>query len=260
MGKKRPGDRKRFYVYLGFLITLLCSCATITNFENRYTAREHLRRSEQFLAQENFAQALQESEAALALSSDEPPGDIALFMMGLIFAHHNNPARSYKKASGFFEQAMAEYPASPIAKQAEIWATILNEVEKKNDPATGLTPTQKSAIQETPARKHLRLGQELLARKDFDRALEEYQRALALSPRRSPGDSALFDMGIIFASSDNPNRDFNASLEFFRILIDEFPQSILIDQARVWVDVLKAIEKSKQVDIEIEKKKKELTR
>jgi hypothetical protein len=44
------------------------------------------------------------------------------------------------------------------------------------------------------------------------------------------------------------------------MLIDTFPQSELADQARVWVNVLQTIEKTKQVDIEIEEKKKELTR
>ncbi len=38
----------------------------------------------------------------------------------------------------------------------------------------------------------------------------------------------------------------------------EFPHSPLIEEARIWVSVLQAFEKAKQVDIEIEEKKKEM--
>lgn len=257
MGEKRTRTWERFYVFLVFLITIVCGCATITDFENHYTARDHLDRSELFFGQENFGRALQESEEALTLSPKKSPGDNALFMMGLIFAHHNNPEKSYEKAVGFFERLIVEFPESALKEQSEMWVTVLTEARKQEKPAPA---PQKRVKRESPAEKHHRLGQELLARKDFDQALKEYQRALALSPRKPPGDEALFDMGLLFAYSDNPNRDYKTSVEFFRMLIDEFPQSRLIDQARAWVDVLQTIEKTKQVDIEIEEKKKELAR
>jgi hypothetical protein len=43
-------------------------------------------------------------------------------------------------------------------------------------------------------------------------------------------------------------------------LIDRDPQSPLVEQAKIWIGVLNVIEKSKQVDIEIEEMKKELSR
>jgi hypothetical protein len=38
----------------------------------------------------------------------------------------------------------------------------------------------------------------------------------------------------------------------------DFPRSPLVEEAKIWVSVLHAFEKAKQVDIEIEEKKKEL--
>jgi hypothetical protein len=43
-------------------------------------------------------------------------------------------------------------------------------------------------------------------------------------------------------------------------LIEGYPKSPLVQQAKIWVGVLQVIEKSKQVDIEIEEMKKELSK
>ncbi len=288
MGGKRNAKGKRFYVYLASLTSvLLCSCAAITDFEKRHVAAEHLRRGEYFLIQEQFEQALSENEEVLSLTGQTPPADRALFAMGLIYAHNENPDMDYETAIEFFETLLAEFPQSPLTGQAKIWISVLNKLEKHKDQEikkgkrrkvekgkkrkvekgekrkVGKTKGQEEPLQprtEIEIEKHLRLGNEYLAQKDFEQSLKQYQMVLLLSPRSSPGDKALFDMGLIFAHHDNPSRDYKTSLEFFTTLINEFPKSPLVDQSRVWVDVLQTIEKTKQVDIEIEEKKKELTR
>jgi hypothetical protein len=42
-------------------------------------------------------------------------------------------------------------------------------------------------------------------------------------------------------------------------VIKEFPQSPRAEESKVWISVLESIEKAKQVDIQIEEKKKEIT-
>jgi hypothetical protein len=42
-------------------------------------------------------------------------------------------------------------------------------------------------------------------------------------------------------------------------VIKEFPQSPRAEESTIWIGVLESIEKAKQVDIQIEEKKKELT-
>ena len=75
---------------------------------------------------------------------------------------------------------------------------------------------------------------------------------------------ALFNMGLIYAHSGNPKKDFEKSIEFFKKLIKDYPESPLIEQSKIWVEVLQkneelnqVIQKLKQVDIEIEEKKRE---
>jgi len=113
------------------------------------------------------------------------------------------------------------------------------------------------------AREALTRGQNLLAQGDYEGSLKENQRALSLSADRAPGDRAVFNMGLIYAHSGNPKKDYRKALGFFRTLIKDYPQSPLLEQAKIWVGVLQAnerltqvIEKSKQVDIEIEEKKR----
>lgn len=99
----------------------------------------------------------------------------------------------------------------------------------------------------------------LLTTGDYKGALKEIQGILSLSPNNPYRDEALFQAGLVYAHHMNPEKDFNKSLGYFSKLIKDHPQSPLVEQAKIWVGVLDVIEKSKQVDIEIEKKRKQLT-
>ncbi|OGP74969.1 MAG: hypothetical protein A2W09_02995 [Deltaproteobacteria bacterium RBG_16_50_11] len=132
---------------------------------------------------------------------------------------------------------------------------------------------------------HFRLGQKLLAERDFEGSLREHQKALSLSGKKPPGDEALYQMGLIYAHPENPKKDYEKSLDQFRRLVKDYPESQWVDEARIWTGILQEnqklkqandglsqanerlnqtvenlnqlIQKSKQVDIEIEEKKRE---
>ncbi|OGP74409.1 MAG: hypothetical protein A2V86_16915 [Deltaproteobacteria bacterium RBG_16_49_23] len=111
----------------------------------------------------------------------------------------------------------------------------------------------------------------LLERQDYDGALKENQKVLALSGKTPPGDDALYNMGLIYAHFGNPKKDYGKSLAFFKRMTIDYPQSALAEQARIWIGMLQeneklnqtiqklnlVIEESKRVDIEIEEKKRE---
>jgi tetratricopeptide (TPR) repeat protein len=129
-----------------------------------------------------------------------------------------------------------------------------------------------------PQEEHLTRAKILLQQKDFDGSLRENQKILSLSDSKSPKDEAIFNMGLIYAHSENPKKDYGKSLVFFKKLLKEYPQSLLVEQAKIWAGILQEneklnqalekshqaleklnqmIEKSKQVDIEVEEKKRE---
>jgi hypothetical protein len=93
---------------------------------------------------------------------------------------------------------------------------------------------------------------------DYKGSLKESQTVLSVVVKKPLGDKVLFNMGLIYAHYGNPEKDYKKSTGFFTKLIKEYPKSSLVEQAKIWAGVLEGIEKEKQVDIEIEKKKNEL--
>jgi hypothetical protein len=105
---------------------------------------------------------------------------------------------------------------------------------------------------------HLECISGFIVRGDFEGAMRESQDILTRSPTTPPGDEALMNMGLISVHYANPKRDYKKALGYFMRIEKEFPRSPLVEEAKIWAGVLLAFEKAKQVDIEIEKKKKEL--
>jgi len=106
---------------------------------------------------------------------------------------------------------------------------------------------------------------------------EDQQNKLS-SKRTSLSDERLFDIGISYADPGNSTKDYNKSITTFKKLIAEYPNSAWIYRSHVVSEILQEnaklkkqgidlsqenaklkeiIEQSKQVDIEIEKKKRE---
>ncbi|MBZ0156507.1 MAG: hypothetical protein K8I29_09910 [Alphaproteobacteria bacterium] len=110
------------------------------------------------------------------------------------------------------------------------------------------------------ASAHLLRSKRFLSQGEFDLSMKEAKKSLSLAGKSPPGDEALFTMGLLFIHYNNPKKEFRKSKELFERLVKEYPQSPLAEQARTWVDVLQVIEKSKQVDLEIEEIKKEMSR
>ena len=105
---------------------------------------------------------------------------------------------------------------------------------------------------------HLKRVEGLISQGDFEGALKESQDLLARSPKSPPGDAALMSLGLISAHYANPKMDSKKALTYFTQMEREFPHSPLVEEAKIWTSVLSAFEKAKQVDIDIEEKKKGL--
>jgi len=91
---------------------------------------------------------------------------------------------------------------------------------------------------------------------DFDHALSQYEKMLSKSGKSSSGDIALMSLGLLSAHYANPGKDYKKALGYFIRLEKEFPESPLVEEAKIWISVFQSFEKAKQVDIEIEEKKK----
>jgi len=247
-------------------------------------ARQYVLRTRQLIAQGEFESALAEAQKVLSLSFREPPEDEALFLMGLIHAHSGNPKKDDAASLLAFKKVIGDFPQSPWVEPAKIIVVGLEEKGRLNqaneelrESLARLKQTHVKAPPHKEAQEPLLRGQRLLLRGDFEGALKEVERALALSNGEPPGDESLFLIGLIYVHPANSRRDLVKSSGFFERLTKDYPQSLWAEQAKIWTGMFRendrlnqmidklnesvkklneVIEKSKQVDIEIEEKKK----
>ncbi len=246
---------------------------------NRQAADGYLSQSRQFLSAGDYAGAIGENQKVLSLFPGSPPADEALFNMGLIYVHYGITDKNYVTSLGYFEKLIKEYPESLLAERAKIWVGVLEDIVKLKiaelvnakehilssqklieqcDFKESLKEVQSLLDGLVEANEHIIRSQNLMAQGEFKESLKEVQSLLNSKTQYS--DKALFHMGLIYAHYNNPEKDYKKSLGYFEKLINEYPQSHLLEQAKTVRGLLNVIEKAGQVDIEIEKKKKELTR
>jgi tetratricopeptide (TPR) repeat protein len=275
MGRKQIGPRKYIFYSIACLISLsLFRCAAIDELRTREESKRDLRQGHKLLARGNYDGALEKYQKVLALSSRKPPEDEALFYIGLIYASSRYPKGDTKKSMDFFTDILNDWPQSPFVEQAKIWLGILHENERMNflvkkmrqqEAKPAETKPQEVKVEEVAeGRESQTRSQRLLAAGDFEGFISENQRVLSLAHPRSPKDEALFNLGLVYAHEGNPKKDLSKSLDFFKRLIREHPRSPLVEQAKIWVGLLQendslnqVIQKLKQVDIEVEERKRE---
>jgi tetratricopeptide (TPR) repeat protein len=119
---------------------------------------------------------------------------------------------------------------------------------------------RKEVLERQEANDYLIAAQSLLAKGDFEGSLRENQKVLNLLKDQSPADTAIFQMGLVYAHPKNPKKDNKRAIYFFNRVIKGYPDSGWVEQAKIWVGVLDGVEKLKQVDLEIEERKRDRSR
>lgn len=89
--------------------------------------------------------------------------------------------------------------------------------------------------------KHLELAANMISKGDYDGALKEYVEVVTFFPNDSPGDKALFNIGIVWVHPDNPKKDYKKALNHFSRLLSDYPRSSLQGEARAWTVAIKML-------------------
>jgi TolA-binding protein len=261
----------------------LFGCAWIKDTWLPNPAREYLVHGQKLFSQGKYSGAVGEFQKVLSLPPDKPLKDEALFNLGMVYAHFGNPKRDYERSLNHFLKLLNDYPKSHRAEQAKIWVGVLldnlettKRVEKLME-ATRTREEKREMLKELTrkrqqearyeeygeGRENLIRSQKLLAQGNYEGAVAENQKILYLPDPRSPKDEALFNLGLIYAHSRNPQKDIEKSVGYFKRLISQYPKSPLAEQAKTWVGILEEneelyflIQKLKQVDIDIEEMKR----
>ncbi len=106
-------------------------------------------------------------------------------------------------------------------------------------------------------------AQHFMKKGDYEKAIQENKQALKLLNNKYPGDQALYNMGLVWIQKDNPQFNYQKSLQCFRRLAQEFTQSNLKTETKTWIfilsDLISKLEKLNKLDksLKLNQKKRE---
>jgi hypothetical protein len=103
---------------------------------------------------------------------------------------------------------------------------------------------------------------------DFLTSLKKNQEMLNRFPQKY-GEHALYMMGLIYANPEYTYANYEISVHFFKQLVKEYPESVFIVKAKIWIRLLnqniqyaeKIDKENKRIDLlenELKTKKKEI--
>jgi flagellar biosynthesis chaperone FliJ len=103
------------------------------HFHIRPDGEQDLARARSLMSQGAFEASFRESQEVLR-RYPQSQGDHALFQMGLIYLHPQNPNSDYQKSLLYFQRLKREFPDSQLRSEVEIWIFVLQKsLEKEED-------------------------------------------------------------------------------------------------------------------------------
>jgi outer membrane protein assembly factor BamD (BamD/ComL family) len=89
--------------------------------------RDALATANAMLVRGDFDGSLRHYQSVAAAAQEKPPADVALYRIGLVHAHPQNPQRDLQSALASFSRVVSAYPESPWAEPAKVWIAVLEE-------------------------------------------------------------------------------------------------------------------------------------
>jgi len=138
MGKQQSPRRKHLFLHGACLLAFLlfvAGCRTVpVNHPNECRANEHLDRADHLVKQGKYRAAIEEYHRVEVLFPHDSPGDIALFRMGVLWAHPDNEQRSDHRALECLRRLERQFPQSTWKEEGKAIKNMMNELaqnEKK---------------------------------------------------------------------------------------------------------------------------------
>ena len=170
MGKKRGEKRKYFFLHGAFLLAFLSlsvGCTTTIKVEDKWQGNRHLLRAEELINKKDYEGALKEYDLVVRLFPNESPGDTALFHMGTVSVHPDNPQRNNKKALHYFQWLIRDFPQSAFKEKSRVWISIINELVRYEDRIDSLEERVGVLKNQLDAIKEINIGSEEKKREDL---------------------------------------------------------------------------------------------
>ena len=193
----------------------------------RLETEEHLATASYYWGRGDFNASLRESRKALSFQP-QLLGDKALFQIGLVYSHPENPDHDLTKAREAFGALINRYPESPLRPQAELWILILRNLQD----------TEKILV--SKKRELLRLKRQLRDRQDQIKKLTDQNKK-------------------VISAKDEYYQKLQDHNQKVTDAKDEYYQRAIEEKNRQIRELEENIDKLKEVDIKIEEKKRKVT-
>jgi len=222
-----------------------------------------LEQNREKLADGFFESVVQESKQILDKSETKQPADVALYTLGEVYAHHDYKEKDFALSKYYFNKLITNFPDSQLASEAKVYINLFDTISAKDEEANLLKKNsqqnEKVAQRKINLTNTIQLAGKIVENSDFVEAISKNMQILDKSGQKSPADQALYNLGLLYADDNNPEQDYKKSQQYFQQLADSFPDSRLAQEALVWLGLFEKFEKIQQIDVEIERQKKQLT-
>ncbi len=227
-------------------------------------SQQQLSRYRYYLASGFFDTVIQQSKQVLRENETRPPADLALYALGEVYANHAYQGKNYELSKQYFKKLLENFPYSPLASEAKSYLSLYATLDAKDRTIAALR--EQNARAEAAAEAAEKPSEPVAAprpvveNRNFEEAVRKNEQILRKAGKSPPADEALYNLGLIYANNDNPDKDFGKSQEYFARLTHEFPDSPMAEEARIWLGLFGVFKKMRQIDLEIEQQKKQLNR
>jgi TolA-binding protein len=224
-----------------------------------------------------FETIIKQSEQILAENETAPPADVALYVLGEVYAHHDFEGRDYVLSQYYFEELIENFPDSTLASEAKTYISLFEAIAAQKQEAAAIeekllhkdekeeaevpkSPQKEITVGKEKKSESVRAPRKVVENHNFAEAAQRNLQIVEELGHKKPADEALYNLGLIYAHVDNPTKDYKKSKLYFHVLTTQFPDSEFAEEAQIWLGLFETIEKMQQIDVEIEQQKKQLNR
>lgn len=130
MGTKRSWKRKYLFLHLACLALLPIIILGCLHFSKKAQGRQLLEQGMDQMLSHRYEASLTSNITVLNQFPDKL-ADQALFQIGLLYAHPENPNRNYEKSLNSFNRILDGFPESPLRPQAQLCILFVKDVTEK---------------------------------------------------------------------------------------------------------------------------------
>ncbi len=242
---------------------LLHGCSSIQKTINQLEQHQQLEEYRSNFSKGQFETVVTESLKVIEAGDKEPAAEVALYALGEVYAHHDFKNRDYAVSQSYFERLIQSFPGSPLASEAEVYISLFQAIAAREKVVKDQTLILQRAVINAKEKEIVRVEaprKKIVKNQDFKGATNANIRMLSKAGGKKPADEAMYNLGLIYAHLDNPEKDYKKAQAFLYTLIEQFPDSQYAEEARIWLGLLNTIEQIQQIDMEMQQQRRKLTR